>query len=211
MILVVDANEETPLASISQDSLICTENIGSNCSGKNAHTINTSNDNNRTRTRNIVLVLSTIAMTTLMFLVFITTSTSRVTPFMLSATSSTTTSWYGSEYRSLCGDFSHVAFADMHDGDIKVVTVEDDTMIIHPTQQGEHWTVKAEVDTDTCTAWVNFKVPGKPNPPPRTLMVTIWNMEKLHSGDSKLVFEFTDPSGTLAPSGTPLNHWVQLS
>jgi hypothetical protein len=70
--------------------------------------------------------------------------------------------------------------------------------------------VHAELDTDDCTAWVDFNVPGKPNPPPVSLLVTIWNMEHLHGGGAKLVFEFTDPSGTIASADSPLNHWVAL-
>lgn len=104
-----------------------------------------------------------------------------------------------------CGDLSETAFADMHDGDIKIVTLEGTKVTVEPAAEGEDWVVEAALDPTSCTAPINFNVPGKPNPPSEVLLLTIWHMQRIHENEHKLTFEFKDSSGKL-----PLNHWVQL-
>ena len=58
-----------------------------------------------------------------------------------------------------------------------------------------------------CVASVDFDVPGKPSPPPVALDATVWRLSSA-DGHSKVAFEFTDPSKTIAPATTPLNAWV---
>ena len=68
------------------------------------------------------------------------------------------------------------------------------------------------MDLVYCTATVDFHVPGKSNPPPVTLLATVWKQTRyLNTGVlHKNAIEFTDPSGTLAVPSVPLNTWVQL-
>lgn len=104
-------------------------------------------------------------------------------------------------------------FADMHDGDRKLVTISGTSMTIKPSDNNQTWEVKAVIDPKACKANIDFNVPGKPSPPPVTLVSTLWNSFSVDlSGKivSKATFEFTDPSGTLAAPDYPLNLWVQL-
>ncbi|CAB9508009.1 expressed unknown protein [Seminavis robusta] len=120
-------------------------------------------------------------------------------------------------HASPCGTLSNAVFADMHDGDQKIVSIvssNQNVLQIHSASEDESWTVTAPLDPNTCTAMVDFDVPGKPSPPPVPLLVTLWTMERRSTGihqKQKLTLEFTDPSQTIAPSkDTPLNHWVQV-
>ena len=116
-----------------------------------------------------------------------------------------------SKHSSPCGKLSQVAFADMHDGDQKLVSIHHDDMTIQPADSQETWIVHAKLDSSACTATVDFDVPGKPSPPPVPLLLTVWSMSTIgHGHASKLTMEFTDPSETIAPKDMPLNHWVQL-
>jgi len=104
-------------------------------------------------------------------------------------------------------------FDDMHDGDKKVVIVSKDgsEMIIKPIHNNQTWIVKTKFDQKTCSAVIDFNVPGKPGPPPVNLTATF--LEGQRAGfvwEAKTTeYEFTDPSGTLAAADFPLNHWVQ--
>merc|ERR1712193_551206 len=80
-------------------------------------------------------------------------------------------------------------------------------LTIKPSGNDETWVVNAELDRDSCKASIDFNVPGKPGPPPVNLLATLW-LSSSHKG-KKTVFEFTDPSGTLAAKDFPLNHWVE--
>ena len=75
----------------------------------------------------------------------------------------------------------------------------------------DSWTVHATMDPVFCNAFVDFNVPGKPDPPPSKLTATIWKQSHvLPTGTTeKNAIEFTDPSGKLAPPSVPLNTWVQ--
>lgn len=99
-------------------------------------------------------------------------------------------------------------YADMHDGDEKLVTISDESVTIEPSSDSQKWTVSATLDRNHCDASVNFKVPGKPNPPPVNLLATFWTSVAV--GAKKSTWEFTDPSGTLANESYPLNTWVEL-
>lgn len=103
-------------------------------------------------------------------------------------------------------------FADMHDGDKKNVKIDGSSLIITPGDIKENWTVKAKLDTDTCTAIVDFNVPGKPHPPTVKFTLSLWNLFSLYQAkfQEKVSFEFTDASGTLSTKDYPLNTWVSL-
>jgi len=80
---------------------------------------------------------------------------------------------------------------------------------IKPSGNNETWVVDAELDSKSCSAVIDFNVPGKPGPPPVNLTATLWASRSAKGSKSEL--EFTDPSGTLAEGSFPLNHWVELS
>merc|ERR1711971_1239179 len=100
--------------------------------------------------------------------------------------------------------------ADMHDGDKKEIRISGDSMIITPpSAYHQQWKVEATLDRTTCSAMIDFNVPGKPSPPPVKLEALI--VSSVPDESEKVVVEFTDPSGTLAKSSFPLNTWVTLS
>ncbi|CAE7658806.1 SOQ1 [Symbiodinium pilosum] len=100
----------------------------------------------------------------------------------------------------------------MHDGDKKEVTIASGSVTIKPSGNTQTWTVKADLDPKTCQALIDFNVPGKPNPPPVKLLMTYWSAigDEASTAQEKATFEFTDPSGKLASSQTPLNSWLSL-
>mmetsp|Transcript_5801 Transcript_5801/g.6304 ORF Transcript_5801/g.6304 Transcript_5801/m.6304 type:complete len:253 (-) Transcript_5801:31-789(-) len=110
--------------------------------------------------------------------------------------------------KSICPDTLHAVYADMHDGDQKEVTISGASMVIKPSGNNQTWVVNAEIDAESCSAMVDFNVPGKPGPPPVPLKSTLWY--SAFSSGKKTEFEFTDPSGTLADKTAPLNRWVEL-
>ena len=55
---------------------------------------------------------------------------------------------------------------DMSDGDYKKVTIAGKKLTIVPHGNNQTWTVNADYDLATCSAAIDFHVPGKPNPPP---------------------------------------------
>jgi len=75
------------------------------------------------------------------------------------------------------------------------------------------WIIDSVYDPNTESAMVDFRVPGKAGPPPVPLLATAFRMQGIgptgHAIE-KSIWEFTDPSGTLAPPGYPLNHWVPV-
>ncbi len=118
----------------------------------------------------------------------------------------------GSNTLGACEQFlASTVLHDMHDGDQKKISYETSGgkkyMHIVPHNNNQTWVVDAPFDVDSCSAMINFDVPGKPGPPPVALRAFIWRMPDT-SGTSRQTIEFTDPSSTIAPSDTPLNGWV---
>jgi len=115
-----------------------------------------------------------------------------------------------------CPESLQAVFADMHDGDKKQVTIAGRKMTIVPSGNDQEWTVNADFDRDTCSAVIDFNVPGKPDFPPVNLTATYWQFRprdgEFHPTlDGSANFEFTDPSATLAAADFPLNRWVELA
>lgn len=106
-----------------------------------------------------------------------------------------------------CPQQAQGVFADMHDGDKKVVKIADGKMSITPSGSTQSWSVVANLNHASCSASVDFRVPGKPSPPPFALSATLWRLESSHQ--TKLSFEFTNPSGA-TPAAT-LNAWIDVS
>merc|ERR1712151_223200 len=93
-----------------------------------------------------------------------------------------------------------MGYADMHDEDKKEVTIEGTAMKIRPSGNEESWEVEAEIDVASCSALIDFNVPGKPSPPPVKLSASLWVGQSASAHEMNTEFEFTDPSGTLAAS-----------
>lgn len=115
--------------------------------------------------------------------------------------------------RHYCPVELDAVFADMVDGDMKRITIGNSSMTIQPCGSSE-WAVNTELD-EHCRAVVDFKASGKPASPPVNLMMTHFikvnfNHPPSAGGRTGNVFQFTDPSETLASDTFPLNHWVQL-
>lgn len=101
--------------------------------------------------------------------------------------------------------------ADMHDGDKKKITVSSSGVTIVPFGNDQKWVVKTELDQRSCSAIIDFDVPGKPGVPPVNLTATLFSMHPLSGhGHSKLSVEFSDPSGTIAAPSDTVNEWVQI-
>merc|ERR1719215_1655271 len=78
----------------------------------------------------------------------------------------------------VCKAFSDgldAVYADMHDGDKKHITVKAGAMKIQPSGNNQTWVVHTQLDPVTCSANVDFNVPGKPGVPPVNLTATFFN------------------------------------
>jgi len=113
------------------------------------------------------------------------------------------------QFHGRCRRTLHAVYADMHDGDKKEVTISGTSMKIKPSGNNQTWVVNTVVDRKSCSAMVDFNVPGKPSPPAVKLMATLFESYDLKARRTE--FEFTDPSGTLAAADFPLNRWVEIS
>merc|ERR1719440_2054989 len=93
-------------------------------------------------------------------------------------------------------------------GDKKEVSITENEITIKPIFNNQTWAVKSHFDRKACSAVIDFRVPGKPGPPPVALTAGL----QFVVGAAKSVFEleFTDPTGTLAAADFPLNHWVEI-
>jgi len=100
-------------------------------------------------------------------------------------------------------------FADMHDGDKKQVTVSGTALTIKPYGSKEDWLVKADVNITSCSAEIDFKVPGKPNPPPVSLSMHFWLLAA-SEGHFRTLLDFSDPTGTIGSQASPLNAWIEV-
>ena len=110
---------------------------------------------------------------------------------------------------------SSVVVADMHDGDQKKVQMLTNPMSLRITPHGNHqtWSVLAPLNLTDCTATVDFRVPGKPGPPPCVLKASLRQLLQPSTKNTKppVAIGFTDPSGTIQKDPTyPLNYWVEL-
>ncbi|KAL3924688.1 MAG: hypothetical protein SGPRY_003846 [Prymnesium sp.] len=100
-----------------------------------------------------------------------------------------------------------VAFADMHDGDFKQLSVDAHDLTIMPYGNNQSWAVHAKLD-ENCTALIDFNVPGKPNPPSVKLRGVL---QQAYDGSwGTRTVTFYDPTGSIAPAGQPLNAWLSI-
>ena len=102
-----------------------------------------------------------------------------------------------------CGSFTN-AFADMHDGDVKNVTVSEDGHLSISQTAPVSWSLSVPLNLSSCTALVDFSKSAKPQHPPVPLRVSL-----KQTTVGTMMIEFTDPSGTLnKDTDYPLNVWT---
>lgn len=97
-------------------------------------------------------------------------------------------------------------FADMGDGDAKDVeiTTRDGRWFLTLSQKKPRWHLTTELDATSSTATVDFSKSAKPDQLPVPLLATL-----LATSGSRVLIEWTDPSGTLNPDPEyPLNVWM---
>ena len=117
--------------------------------------------------------------------------------------------WASPEAERSCGwNGRAVVVGDMSDGDEKLVSLSGSRLTLKPHANNQTWVVHSTFKISTCSAVIDFNVPGKPGVPPVNLTATLWTLQK--GGKSKISLEFTDPSGYLAPKEYPVNEWVQI-
>merc|ERR1719240_1074112 len=100
--------------------------------------------------------------------------------------------------------------ADMHDGDQKLISwdPENNNLLIQPHGNDQKWLVNTTEDAD-CTASIDFRVPGKPGPPPCALKGHIASIIAMGQRRRSAI-GFTDPSGQLNEDPDfPLNYWIE--
>ena len=104
-----------------------------------------------------------------------------------------------------CPDSFQGIHADLHDGDQKEVTVSPGAISMKPSGNDQTWHVDADFDTTYRNASINFSIPGKPSPAPASLTATLSGATSASPTgcSAKGVFEFPDPSGTLASPAFP--------
>lgn len=85
--------------------------------------------------------------------------------------------------------------------------MQNNTHITRALQHGNNqtWVVKAKLDS-SCNATIDFRVPGKPSPPPISLRGTLWELSRPH--EHRVAMAFSDPTGKIAPPSAELNMWV---
>ena len=113
------------------------------------------------------------------------------------------------EVRASCLPTIPLVLEDIHDSNQKVIkSVEWNTFVIQSYPNTTQWEVKGQWDIN-CEALVNFNVPGKEDPPPGALKMAMWVMQSDYMSTAvKLGFEFSDPTGQLAPRNEPINMWI---
>lgn len=109
-----------------------------------------------------------------------------------------------------CPDLGSLVAADMHDGDQKKITIVGRMIQIEPVNDKEKWIVKAELNKSYCGAMVDFRVPGKPNPPPCKLRAQVFTETPDGSSLFKFAIVFNDPENAckFPEPKAPLNMWV---
>jgi hypothetical protein len=106
-----------------------------------------------------------------------------------------------------CFHASTYVFADMHDGDQKeVVITRNGSMIVTPHGNEQKWTVQADLHKPSCSAVLDFRVEGKPNPPSFNVRAVIG---LAYTGTSEYSVNIAFVKAD-SPDDGQLNHWVEL-
>lgn len=107
-----------------------------------------------------------------------------------------------------CATFPALQFQDLHDGDIKTVSL-DANHVLTMGQPGV-WNLTTKVDPKTCKATVDFSKSAKPKFPPVPLVASI-SVATGNDRRPRFMLTYTDPTKTISPSPDfPLNMWESL-
>ena len=103
-----------------------------------------------------------------------------------------------------CGTFNKLTFADMGDGDEKIVSVAGLSLTL--SQNEPLWNLTATLDEADCTASIDFSKSDKPGYPPVPIIAQI-----LQTSVGTIEIEWTDNTGSLNEDSTyPLNIWTTV-
>jgi len=106
-----------------------------------------------------------------------------------------------------CIGFPDMPFQDMHDGDVKTVSLQNNILTMG---QSGVWNLSTPLNPKTCKATVDFSKSSKPAKPPVPLVVSVTSTHD--DVDGSIIMTYTDPSVTISPSPTfPLNIWESVS
>jgi hypothetical protein len=104
---------------------------------------------------------------------------------------------------SKCASFSAAKFQDIHDGDIKSVSLSDEGTF--SMSQKDIWSLETNLDEKSCKAVIDFSKTSKPAFPPVPLLAEVF------ISDDDIMIGFSDPSATLNKNPEyPLNIWVKV-
>mmetsp|Transcript_34306 Transcript_34306/g.103390 ORF Transcript_34306/g.103390 Transcript_34306/m.103390 type:complete len:240 (+) Transcript_34306:359-1078(+) len=104
-----------------------------------------------------------------------------------------------------CPTFVETTFQDQHDGDTKNVSSAAGILAL---RQDGIWNTTASLDA-ACSATVDFSTTAKPDQPPVPLRVAVSVLTGADKA-SRVIMTWTDPSGSLAAAGYPLNIWEDV-
>jgi hypothetical protein len=104
---------------------------------------------------------------------------------------------------SKCASFSAAKFQDIHDGDIKSVSLDADGTL--QMSQKDIWSLETNLDEKLCTAVIDFSKTSKPAFPPVPLLAEVF------TSDDDIMIWFSDPSATLNKNPEyPLTIWIKV-
>jgi len=106
-----------------------------------------------------------------------------------------------------CPVFTDTTFQDMHDGDVKFVSLNANGAL-HMGQPGV-WNLTTPLDLNSCKAEVDFSKSAKPAHPPGPLTVSI-AVASGSDGRKSIIMTYTDPKSAHHPE-YPLNIWEQVT
>ena len=114
--------------------------------------------------------------------------------------------------QGLCSDGGPIVFKDMHDGDHKEVAIRNGEITITPHNSTETWKVVGAGPLDVnCSTAIDFRVPGKPNPPPFELRVQVGNYVPGTGHQWQLATLVFTTKMALWPYVEPLNIWAGVA
>ena len=108
----------------------------------------------------------------------------------------------------------YAVFHDVHDGDYKCIVNyggSPSKVLVKPYNNSQSWKVDMVFNTTSCNGMIDFRVPGKPNPPPVPLLLWYSKAEFAATVYTLDLAVFNDPSGKLADPRLPLNVWTHVS
>tara|TARA_E500000178_G_scaffold351606_1_gene413090 strand:+ start:314 stop:724 length:411 start_codon:yes stop_codon:yes gene_type:complete len=99
---------------------------------------------------------------------------------------------------------NNLIFYDIHDGDYKLIKIKNYKYTILPYKNNQKWIITGNLN-QKLEGIIDFKVKGKPKPPPVNLLLKI---KKINN--KNIIILFFDPSGTISPKNQPVNIWYNI-